>query len=61
MVWMETCAVNERMRFVIEAEKREEPFAAICRHLRGRLAALQSDPAVAWRSIPSVGLPSFRF
>jgi transposase InsO family protein len=28
---METCAVNERMRFVIEAEKREEPFAAICR------------------------------
>src|ERR1700704_499514 len=31
MVWMETCAVNERMRFVIEAEKREGPFAAICR------------------------------
>ncbi len=31
MVWMETCAVDERMRFVIAAEKREEPFAAICR------------------------------
>src|SRR5438105_3511319 len=31
MVWMETCAVNERMRFVIAAEKHEEPFAAICR------------------------------
>jgi len=28
---METCAVDERMRFVIAAEKREEPFAAICR------------------------------
>jgi putative transposase len=31
MVWMETCAVDERMRFVIAAEKHEEPFAAICR------------------------------
>jgi putative transposase len=31
MGWMETCAVDERMRFVIAAEKREEPFAAICR------------------------------
>jgi transposase InsO family protein len=28
---METCAVDERMRFVIAAEKHEEPFAAICR------------------------------
>jgi transposase InsO family protein len=28
---METCAVDERMRFVIAAEKREESFAAICR------------------------------
>jgi len=31
MGWMETCAVEERMRFVIAAEKREESFAAICR------------------------------
>jgi putative transposase len=31
MGWRETCAVDERMRFVIAAEKREEPFAAICR------------------------------
>jgi transposase len=28
---METCAVDERMRFVIAAEKHEEAFAAICR------------------------------
>src|ERR1700761_9687610 len=31
MGWMETCAVEERMRFVIAAENREESFAAICR------------------------------
>jgi putative transposase len=31
MGWMETCAVDERMRFVIAAENREESFAAICR------------------------------
>src|SRR5260370_15694684 len=31
MVWKETCAVDERMRFVIAAEKHEEAFAAICR------------------------------
>jgi transposase InsO family protein len=28
---METCAVDERMRFVIEAEKEEESFAQLCR------------------------------
>jgi transposase InsO family protein len=28
---METCAVDERMRFVIAAEKHEESFAALCR------------------------------
>jgi len=28
---METCVVDERMRFVIAAEKQEEAFAAICR------------------------------
>jgi transposase InsO family protein len=28
---METCAVDERMRFVISAEKHEESFAALCR------------------------------
>jgi putative transposase len=31
MGWMETCAVDERMRFVIAAEKHEESFAALCR------------------------------
>ncbi len=31
MGWRETCAMDERMRFVIAVEKREEPFAAICR------------------------------
>jgi putative transposase len=31
MGWMETCAVEERMRFVVAVEKQEESFAAICR------------------------------
>lgn len=31
MGWKETCAVDERMRFVIAAEKHEESFAAVCR------------------------------
>ena len=31
MGWKETCAVDERMRFVIAAEKQEESFAAVCR------------------------------
>jgi putative transposase len=31
MGWMETCALDERMRFVIAVEQREEPFAAVCR------------------------------
>src|SRR5690349_13392841 len=31
MGWKETCAVDERMRFVIAAENREESFAALCR------------------------------
>lgn len=31
MGWMETCAVDERMRFVIAVEQREEPFAVVCR------------------------------
>ena len=31
MGWMETCAVDERMRFVMAAEKHEESFAALCR------------------------------
>lgn len=31
MGWKETCAVEERMRFVLAAEKGEESFAAICR------------------------------
>ena len=31
MGWMETCAVDERMRFVMAVEKRDESFAAVCR------------------------------
>ena len=31
MGWKETCAVKERMRFMVAVEKREESFAAICR------------------------------
>lgn len=31
MGWKETCAVEERMRFVVAVERREESFAAICR------------------------------
>jgi len=31
MVWKETCAVSERMDFVVAARKGEESFAAICR------------------------------
>ena len=31
MGWTETCAVDERMRFVIAAEKQEDTFAAVCR------------------------------
>ncbi len=31
MGWMETCAMDERMRFVLTVEKAEEPMAAICR------------------------------
>jgi putative transposase len=31
MGWTETCAVDERMRFVIAAEKQEDSFAAVCR------------------------------
>ncbi len=31
MGWTETCAVDERMRFVIAVDAREEAFAAVCR------------------------------
>jgi putative transposase len=31
MGWMETCAVDQRMRFVMAVEKQEESFAAVCR------------------------------
>ena len=29
MGWLETCAVDERMRFVLAAEQREESFAML--------------------------------
>jgi transposase InsO family protein len=31
MGWTETCAVDERMRFVIAVEEQEEAFSALCR------------------------------
>src|SRR5437868_10752512 len=31
MGWKETCAVDERMRFVIAVEQQEESFSAVCR------------------------------
>ena len=31
MGWTETCAVEERMRFVVAVQKHEESFAAVCR------------------------------
>jgi transposase InsO family protein len=31
MGWTETCAVEERMRFVVAVEQHEESFAAVCR------------------------------
>jgi putative transposase len=31
MGWMETCAVDERMRFVMAVERHEEAFAVMCR------------------------------
>src|SRR6202163_328440 len=31
MVWMETCAVDERMRFVMSVVGREDAFAVVCR------------------------------
>src|ERR1700722_15826415 len=31
MGWMETCAVDERMRFVMAVVEREDAFAAVCR------------------------------
>jgi putative transposase len=34
MGWMETCAMDERMRFVMAIEAQEEPMAAVCRRFR---------------------------
>ena len=31
MGWTETCAVDERMRFVVAVQEHEESFAAVCR------------------------------
>ena len=31
MVWKATCAMEERMGFVLAAVEKEEPFAALCR------------------------------
>jgi putative transposase len=34
MGWMETCALDERMRFIMAVERQEEAFAAICRRFQ---------------------------
>ena len=34
MVWRETCAVDERMKFVLAVDAREQPMAAVCRRYR---------------------------
>ena len=34
MGWMETCAVDERMRFVMAIERQDEAFAAVCRRFK---------------------------
>ena len=31
MGWKKTCAMDERMRFVMAVEERDEAFAAVCR------------------------------
>ncbi len=31
MGWTETCALDERMRFVMAVERQEETFSAVCR------------------------------
>ena len=31
MGWTETCAVDERMRFMLAVQEHEESFAAVCR------------------------------
>lgn len=31
MPWKETCAMNERMKFVVDYEQREVPLAVLCR------------------------------
>jgi hypothetical protein len=41
MGWTETCAVDERMRFVIAAEKQGDTFAAVCRQLVEFLSGLR--------------------
>ena len=44
MAWKETCAVDQRMRLVIEWELEEEPIAALC-HKYG------ISRRVAWRPL----------
>ena len=34
MGWTETCAVDERMRFVIAVERQEESFSALCQRFK---------------------------
>ena len=48
MVWKETCAVDERMRFVLAVEGQEEAMAAVCRRVRDRVARWDRRCDLAW-------------
>ncbi|MGY3348167.1 transposase-like protein [Bradyrhizobium sp. USDA 4474] len=59
MGWMETCAVDERMRFVVAAQKHEESFAAVCRRFGVSrrvgykwLARFEAEPPPLRRAFP---------
>ena len=47
MGWMETCAVDERMRFVMAVESQEEPFAVVCR----RFGVSRKTGTSGWRGM----------
>ena len=47
MGWMETCAVDERMRFVMAVESQEEPFAVVCR----RFGVSRKTATSGWRGM----------
>ena len=52
MGWRETCAVDERMSFMIAAEKREEPF--LFSIARRAMAGLKRARVWIWSSFSTV-------